>query len=617
MKRIADILAEELFSRGLNQVFMVTGGGAMHLNDALGRCQGMRVLFNHHEQACAMAAEGYARLCNRPAIVNVTTGPGGINALNGVYGAYVDSVPMVVLSGQIKRDTMQRNCAYPLRQLGDQEVDIIPMVRPVTKYAVTLQDPRQVREVAAKAVWLACHGRPGPVWIDVPMDVQGMRIDEKCLSFWDAEEQGNLSILRGDPNLHPNTLGDFVRTSPEHLARCVGHIVERLRSARRPVVLAGSGVRLSGMEEAFYTLLEKLGIPAVGGWNAYDLIADSHPCYAGRPGTVGDRAGNFSVQSADFLLVLGCRLNIRQISYNWHAFAPDAWKAQVDVDPGELSKPTLSNDLQVQADLRQFMPLLLEALAEWTPPPAHAAYLDWCRQRVRKYPVLPPEGQQGKKINPYAFMAALFDQLEEGDAVVAANATAAVVSAQVGALKPGVRLFSNSGAASMGYDLPAALGAAVSGRAKRIICLAGDGSIMMNIQELQTIVGNKLPLHIFLLHNEGYLSIKLSQGTHFPDNRLGTAPNDGVTFPDFARLGEAFGLHCETLADGVDLAQRIGSVLGQPAPYFCQVMLDPDQGFEPKLASRVLPDGSMVSPALDDMAPFLSPQELAANRWRG
>ena len=614
MKRVADILVDELVRHGLTQVFMVTGGGAMHLNDAFGRRKELAICCNHHEQACSMAAEGYARLAGKPAIVNVTTGPGGINALNGVYGAYVDSIPMVVVSGQIKRDTMLRNFAPPLRQLGDQEVDILPIVRPLTKYATELQNPLRVREVIAKAVHLAQSGRPGPVWINVPMDVQGALVEEASLPKWDPQQPQCLLELRGDPDVARNTLADFTLASETAMKRAVQTIMEKLRQSKRPVILAGTGVHLCGLQEEFLSFGEKLGIPLVGGWNAYDLVPNAHPCYAGRPGTVGDRAGNFTVQNADFLLTLGCRLNIRQISYNWNAFAPHAWKAQVDADSAELHKPTLNNDLAVQADLRAFLPLLAEAAQDWSTLPDHAQYLGWCRERVSQYPVLQHSHTVSSAVNPYYFMDALFALLEEGDVVVAANATAAVVSAQAGRMKKGVRLFSNSGDASMGYDLPASIGAALSGKAKRLVCLAGDGSIMMNLQELQTIIGYKLPIILFILNNNGYLSIRMTQSAYFADNMFGTGPENGVSLPDFLKLAQALGYPCQRVASHAELQRILPQSLNGTAPAVYEIMLDPKQLFEPKLASRAMPDGTMVSPALDDMAPFLPEEELKRNR---
>ena len=615
MKRISDIIVNELISLGFKQVFMITGGGAMHLNDAFSRRKNdLNITFNHHEQASAIAAESYCRLCGEPAILNVTTGPGGINALNGVHGAYVDSIAMVIISGQIKRDTMAKNYPIPLRQLGDQEVDIISMVKSITKFAIELQDPSKTLEIIDKAVYIAKNGRPGPVWIDVPMDIQSALIDETQLRPWSCNEQALLE-LRGDFGLSPNTLGDFSCDSPRILREKAEVIINHLKRAQRPVLMGGTGIHIAKCEDAFLTFAEKTQIPAVGGWNAYDLVPTMHECYAGRPGTVGDRAGNFTVQNADFLLILGCRLNIRQISYNWNAFAEGAWKAHIDIDPAELHKPTLNNNISVHADLKIFMPILQEELKKWAQKTEHKNYLNYCRSLVQQYPVLLPLHKHSAKVNHYYFMNALFNELSEGDVVVAANATAAVASAQAGMMKKGVRMYSNSGSASMGYDLPAAIGAAMTGRAKRIICLAGDGSIMMNLQELQTISTMDVPIIIFLLNNDGYLSIRLTQSAYFPDNKIGTGPSNGVIFPDFVKIANAFGIKHDKIMNHKHLTEKIKEALSNTKPAFYEILLDAEQGFEPKLASRALEDGTMLTPALDDMAPFLPQEEL--DRIRG
>jgi acetolactate synthase-1/2/3 large subunit len=612
VKRVADILAEELAAYGLEHVFMITGGGAMHLNDAFGRCKKFQIVFNHHEQASAMAAESYCRLSGRPAILNVTTGPGGINALNGVYGAYVDSTSMIVVSGQVKRQTMARNFPLPLRQLGDQEADIISMVRQVTKYAVELQNPHRVREVVRKALYVSTHGRPGPVWIDVPMDVQGAMVDEGNLCGWSPDTAGLLE-LQGDRDLSPNTLGDFTLLPDDILRHKAREIAARLLSAKRPVLMGGTGVHIAGCRRAFLELAELLRKPAAAGWNAYDLIPTDHPCYAGRPGTVGDRPGNFTVQNADFLLILGCRLNIRQIGYGEFAFAPRAWKAHVDVDPAELYKPTLAPDMPVQADLKRFMPVLREALAGRQAVPEHAAYLAWCRERVCRYPVLCRTYPDDARINPYFFMDRLFARLRPDDVVVTANATAAVTSMQCGFIKDGMRVYSNSGDASMGYDLPAAIGAAVSGKGKRVICLAGDGSIMMNLQELQTAAQYRLPVVIYILNNNGDHSIRQTQQAYFPDNILGLDPASGVTFPDFLKVADSLGLAGQRVSTHAGVDAFLDASLTRPMPACHEVMLDTAQNFEPKLSSRKLEDGTMVSARLEDMAPFLSPEELHEN----
>jgi acetolactate synthase-1/2/3 large subunit len=602
--RVADYIASSLAEHGVEHVFMVTGGGAMHLNDAFGRERKLKIVHCHHEQACAIAAEAYARLSGNIAAVNVTTGPGGVNALNGVYGAYTDSIGMIVVSGQVKRETMVSSYDLPLRQLGDQEIDIVRMAEPVCKFTTVLRDPLEVRYVMEKAIWLARSGRPGPVWIDVPTDVQGAKIDPKSLHGFDplAEGRGGAPLAL-EPEANP-TRGDDL----ERVARTV---LERMMAATRPVIMVGTGIRISKSLDAFLRVADKLGVPVATAFNAHDVIWNDHPLYAGRPGTVGDRAGNFAVQNSDFLLILGCRLNIRQISYNWQSFAREAFKVMVDIDRAELEKPTLSIDMPVHADLADFIGALDRL--PYTPAPRHAAYVKWCRERIEKYPVVDPAyWAKASPINPYCFMGKLFDALVEDDIVVTGDGTACVAAFQSAFIKKGQRLFSNSGSASMGYDLPAAIGAHhASGR--RVVCLAGDGSIMMNLQELQTIAGANLPIKLVVLNNGGYSSIVQTQRNFFPDNIVGCGPSSGVTFPDFKKVLEAFGFGYQRVDHHDGMADVIAAMLDADGPQAIEVMLDPLQPFAPKLSSRRLEDGTMVSSPLEDMHPFLPRDELAEN----
>ena len=605
--RVADLIARLLVEHGITDCFMLTGGGAMHLNDAFGREKGLKKIFTHHEQAAAIAAESYCRLSGNPAVVNVTTGPGGVNALNGVYGAYVDSIGMVVVSGQVKRETCAPNYPLPLRQLGDQEVDIVSMVRGITKYAVVLNDPLDARKIIEKAIYLCRRGRPGPVWIDVPIDVQAAPVDFDALEPFDPA-----SIDPSDEAA--NTAAELNLLEGEALKSETAALLSELCAAERPVILAGAGVRISGQHTQFLEFAERFGIPVVTGWNAHDVIANSHPLYVGRPGTVGDRGGNFAVQTADYVLVLGSRLNIRQISYNWKSFARNAKVAMVEIDQAELDKPTLSLHRPVQADLRAFF-----AAAATLPVPvgdkknARAAFLARSRELAARYPVVLPEYWTTEGlINPYVFGELLFRELEEGDIVVSGDGTACVTIFQAANLKPGQRLYTNSGCASMGYDLPAAIGAYHAAGGRRIICLAGDGSIMMNLQELQTIVGQSLPIKIFVLNNDGYHSIRQSQQNHFPDNIVGCGPDSGLNFPDFAKLATGFGLASSNVATHADLSAAIRATLDADGPQLCEVMIDKSQEFAPKLSSRKLDDGTMVSPTLEDLSPFLPREELAA-----
>lgn len=593
MIRVADYIAQASAKHGVSHVFMVTGGGAMHLNDAFGRTKALKVVCCHHEQTCAMAAESYYRTTNRLAAVNVTTGPGGTNAITGVYGAYVDSMAMIVISGQSKWESLVRSTNLPLRQLGDQEVDIIKMVQGVTKYAVVVQDPQSIRYHLERAFHLALSGRPGPVWLDVPINVQGSKIDPTALMGYDPAE-------------------DASAWETSDLLAAVNEVVARLQAAERPVIYAGTGVRLSGQYRTFLNLAEKLGVPIVGAWNSNDLLPDDHPAYAGRPGSIGDRAGNFTVQNADFLLILGCRLNIRLVSYNWEKFARHAFKVMVDVDAAELKKPTLKIDLPVHADLKDFLPVLAAATAKWQP--RNAAWLAWCRARVAKYPVVLPEyWQLTDKVNPYCFMERLSAQVVENELIACGDGTACVTAFQAIRIRKGMRLFHNSGCASMGYDLPAAIGVAEAHPGRRVICLAGDGSIMMNLQELQTIVGRKLPIKVFIMNNTGYHSIRQTQANFFSDNIVGCGTDSGLSFPDFGKVAHAFGLPFRRCQTHGELSSAIEATLAEQGAAICEIMIDLAQSFAPKLSSRKLEDGRMVTAALEDMAPFLSREELKSN----
>jgi len=594
MIRVADYIAQMLVRHGVRHVFMVTGGGAMHLNDAFGRCAGLELICCHHEQTCAMAAESYFRVSNRLAAVNVTTGPGGTNAITGVYGAHVDSMAMIVVSGQSKWETLVRSTALPLRQLGDQEVDIIRVVAGVTKYAVLVQDPLTIRYHLERALHLATSGRPAPVWLDVPINVQAAKIDPESLAGYDPAEDA------------------LVYETPD-LGAAVADVVARLQAAERPVIYAGTGIRLAGQYERFLALAGRLGVPVVTAWNSNDLLTDDHPAYAGRPGSLGNRAGNFTVQNADFLLILGCRLNIRLVSYNWENFAPRAVKAMVDVDAAELKKPTLKIEVPIHADLRDFLPALAAAMAGWAP--RHAAWLGWCRERLTRYPVVLPEyWNLPDKVNPYCFMDRLFARLEESELIACGDGTACVTAFQAATIRTGQRLFHNSGCAAMGYDLPAAIGVATAFPGRRVICLAGDGSIMMNLQELQTIAGRRLPVKVFILNNSGYHSIRQTQQNFFADNIVGCGTDSGLSFPDFGKVAFAFGLPFQRCERHADLDATIAATLASPGAAVCEIMLDLAQVFAPKLTSRKLEDGRMVSSPLEDMAPFLSREELASNR---
>ncbi|SAL64616.1 thiamine pyrophosphate-binding protein [Caballeronia telluris] len=599
--RVAEYLASFLAEQHAGHVFMLTGGGAMFLNDALTHADGLTPVYCHHEQACAMAAEGYARVTNRPGVVNVTTGPGGINALNGVFGAYTDSIPMLVLSGQVKRDThLATTPVDGLRQLGDQEVDIVSMARPVCKDALTLKDPQHARAVIERAWALCQHGRPGPVWIDIPIDVQSAQIDADALEAWDGQLPALAARLEG-----------------RALESAVKNLLGRVTGASRPLFLLGTGARLSGQHENIVRVAEALGVPLATAWT-HDTVPSDHPLFAGRPGTIGTRQGNFVLQAADLLVVFGSRLNIRQTGYNFGSFAKNAVVVQIDIDEAESRKPTYSPDEAVIADLRDLVPLLLADAPAAAAPERFEAWRAWIAQTKKRYPALDarPRPWNGR-INPYVFIDELFKLSRPGDVVATGNASACIIPFQIAPIKNTVRLFSNSGSASMGYDIPAAIGAAFAIPAGgRVWALAGDGSTQLNVQELQTIAHYKLPIKVVVLNNEGYLSIRSSQANFF--KRLaGEGPESGVTFPNFADIGAAYRLPSVRI-DRQNFREALREAIEAPGPMLIEVMLDPQQGFEPRVSSRQLPDGTIQSPQLEDMFPFLQAEELeVAMRYPG
>jgi acetolactate synthase-1/2/3 large subunit len=591
--KLSDYIVGQLADWGVRHIFLVTGGGAMHLNDSIGKEPRIHYICNHHEQASAMAAEAYARISGQPGVVNVTTGPGGINALNGVFGAWTDSIPMLVVSGQVKRETCMRAQGITgLRQLGDQEIDIVAMIANITKYAVMIDDPLSIRYHLERAWHLAKSGRPGPCWLDIPVDVQSAQVDKASLRAYDPAEDAPLW------------------SEPEVRKQC-SQVLERIRAAKRPVILAGTGVRIADALDEFHQLVQKLQIPVTTAWT-HDLIASNDKLFCGRPGTIGDRAGNFTVQNADLVLVLGSRLNVRQVSYNWQSFAPRAFKIQVDIDASELHKPLVRPDLAINSDLKFFLKELAAASDRSTYARRHQQWLEWCRERVARYPVMKDHQRKSvSPLDPYQFMEQLSSLLAEDDVVICGDATACIVTFQVMQIRKGQRLISNSGSASMGYDLPAAVGAAVARNGARVICMAGDGSLQLNIQELQTIKHHQLPVKLFVLNNGGYLSMRATQSNFF-GRFTGAGPSSGVSFPDFVKVGCAYGIPSVRIDRAADMPQ-VQAALDQPGPALIEVMLDPKQEFEPRTKSKQMPDGKIVTPPLEDMYPFLDADDLASN----
>lgn len=592
--KLSDYLISQLEALNVDTVFMVSGGGAMHLDDSLGKSKKIRLICTHHEQAAAMAAEAYARTAQKLAVVCVTTGPGGLNCLNGLFGAWTDSAPVLFISGQVKYSTTLSACPHiPLRQLGDQEVDIIRVVTPLTKFARMVANPADIKAVLDEAVYRARTGRPGPVWIDIPLNVQAAPID-------------------------PDTLKTFTPPEPNKsldLDALITQAARRLQQAKRPLLVAGNGIHCAQAQGQLRAFLNKTQIPVVTTFNGFDLVPSADPLFAGRIGTVGQRAGNFALQNADVVLFAGTRNNIRQISYNWENFAKNAFKMVVDIDPAELQKPTLKPDLALCADVGMVLKKLTDAFV----PQTHIApWRAYCRAMREKYPALRefsirPQDQ----VHPYLFMQTLSRVLPPNSRVAASNGTACVAFFQAFESQAGQRLLLNSGDASMGYGLPAALGLCAAAGNLPTVCLEGDGSLMMNLQELQTLKTHALPVKVFVIKNGEYLSIIQTQRNFFDGRLVGCNKQSGVEVPDFVKIAQAFGLPALRIERNEELENKIRQVWQMPGPVLCELECTSQYVFAPKLSARTLPDGSMQSPSLEDMSPFLTEQEMRENKAPG
>ena len=597
MKTVAHIIADFLADKGVTDVFTVTGGGAMFLNDALGHHPKLRSTYNHHEQACSIAAEGYARLTGKIAAVCVTSGPGGTNAITGVMGGYLDSVPMFIVSGQVKRATTVWSVPeLNLRQLGDQEFPIVDSVACMTKYAVMVTEPNDIMYHLEKAWFLANNGRKGPVWLDIPIDVQAAPVDEENLRHFEGSQE--LVALA-------------VQEKPVYDEALTEQILAKIKKSKRPVMIVGEGIRFAGVKDKLLKVMDMLKIPVVTAWNAHDLVADDNPYYAGRPGSVGTRGGNFVMQGSNLVISLGCRLNIRQISYNYKEWSPEAYKIMVDIDEAELNKPTISIDMKVHADVTDVLDSIITS--GYDGGDAHKEWLKWSRDINAKYPAcLSSYEKVNDPINPYVFIDRFSKILEDDDAVICGNGSACVITFQGMHIKDETRLFTNSGCAAMGYGFPAALGCAVARGGKRTICVDGDGSFQMNIQEMQTVIYNKMNLKTFIINNNGYHSIRQSQTARFDPPLVGVCDGNGLSFPDLSKLAPAYGMRYVKISSVDEIENKVKEALAGGDPVLCEVFVDYRQNFEPKLSSKALPDGTMVSPPIDDMFPFLSREEFDA-----
>ena len=586
MQRVADYVAEYIYQLGVKNVFMVSGGGMMFLSDGLALHPHMKVTCTHHEQAAAMAAVGYAKYNESYGVAYITTGCGGTNALTGLLDAWQDNVPCIFISGQCKRKETVRNSGLPLRQFGVQEVDIVAVAQPMTKYAVMVNEPEKIAWHLDRAAYLARSGRPGPVWLDIPMDVQGAVIDETKLERY---EPGSEKF-------------DF-RTEP--LPSELQTVADLLVASKRPVIVAGQGIRISGAIPAFRKMVEDNRIPVVASRLGIDMLPSDHPLFIGRIGNKGDRAGNFAVQNADLVIVIGSRLSVSSTGHEYQTFAREAKIVIVDIDPVEHRKNTVRIDHFINADALRFVEQLKPAgLTDF------AAWANTCLAWKKKWLVCLPEYATSEKVNLYYFVDCL-TRMMKSDAVLVSDAGSAFyVASQAGQFNHEQRYVTSGGQADMGFTLPAAIGVSVARNSGEVMAITGDGSLQMNIQELQTMVHNRLPIKLFVWNNDGYLSIRASQAKFFEGRFIGTDSTSGVSFPDTGKIADAYGIKFFRVNTSFELGHVLKDILAYDGPVICEVMCLRDQEIIPTVASYRKDDGTMVSRPIEDMYPFLDREEF-------
>jgi len=586
--KLSDYIFHFLQEKGIKDIFAVSGGGAMHLIDSMGKNERINYIATHHEQAASMAAEGYSRIKKLPGVCVVTSGPGGTNTSTGVIGAWIDSIPMIIISGQVTSDTLSRGT--PLRQFGIQECDNTKYAKDYTKYAITVTDPNKIRYHLERAYHLAITGRPGPVWLDIPLDIQGKII--------------NLDEL--ESFITPEVAKKEVKQIPE--------IIKDIKNAKRPVIIYGYGVRLSNSEELLLQFIKTTNIPVISSWTASDIVPTTSDFYIGRSGIIGDRAGNFSVQNADLLVILGSRMSIPQVGYNYEIFAREAKKIMVDIDIAEMNKESLSIDTKIESDLKDFFEQILSYISKNNIVfERQQLWMDKCQEWKTKYPVCLPEYKEEIEfVNSYYFIDFLSSKLPNDAVVVTDMGTSFTCTMQTFKTKKGQRLFTSSGHASMGFGLPGVIGACIANERKKTIGISGDGGLQMNIQELQTIATYQLPIILFVINNNGYLTIKSMQQNHF-GRLVGSDPTSNVKCPSMEKIALAYGIDFVKLLNHDDLHKKIDNILNVDKPMICEIMMHPDQPLIPKVSSMKLPDGSVVSKPLEDLYPFLPRDEFKEN----
>ncbi len=600
--KLSDYVVRFVAEQGVKHVFLLVGGGAMHLNDSLARCHQLQPVCNHHEQAAAIAAENYAKCTNHLGVAMVTTGPGGTNAITGLAGAWLDSTPCLFISGQVKRpDRMydREGNHRGVRQIGNQELDIVSVVKPLTKYAVTIDDPNSIRYHLEKAVSLARSGRPGPVWVDIPIDVQGAPVDDAAL-----------------PGFSPETAAPSPASSASaaSLPEQVSKIIGMLNGAERPLLMIGNGVRLAGAEALLEETVRLINVPVETTWVAMDLIGDADPLFVGRPGTVAARGANFALQNCDFLLAIGARMDLPIVGYTPENMARGAWKAMVDVDAAELRKMGNTVHMPVCADARQFIEELLRQ-RDHIAKADRSCWIKRCQDWKSRYPVVTDEHRRPEgRVSIYNLAEVIAAETAASDCIVSGSSGSGIeVFLFAFPVRKGQRVYHTAGLGAMGFGIPASIGVCLASGGRRTVCVDGDGGFQLNIQELATIAHLGLPIKFFVLNNEGYASIRASQTNFFGAPSIGCGPETGMRLPDFRKVARAYGLKTAIIEDQSDLRASVRKVLRMKGPVVCDVKVIPDEVRAPRLSSVQRPDGSFVSKPLEDLWPFLDREEFLAN----
>lgn len=594
--KLSDFVIDFIAKTGVKHIFLVSGGGNIHLIDSVGKSTKIKYICNHHEQACATAAEAYSKITGNLGVCLVTTGPGATNTITGVLGAWLDSIPMLVISGQVRRDLI--GAGKGLRQLGDQETNIVDIVKPITKYAKTVMNPEDIRFHFEKAVYLAKNGRPGPVWIDIPLDVQGIYI--------------KLSKLK---KFNPDTIKLSYQTNKKTLKRLVSQTITRLKKAKRPILYVGHGIRLAHAQNQITHLISLLKIPALTSYAGYDLIPSNSPYFFGRAHAFGQRAANFIIQNCDLLLSIGARLDIRTIGFTYKAFARGAYKIMVDIDSEELNKKILSVDLKANFDAKVFIEEMIKQLKQKQLKINIDDWLFYGKKMNQKYPIMSKEFWKEKKyVNPYCFIETISKLLKPGEIIVLSDGVGPLnCSYQALFIQKGQRVILNNGCAQMGYGLPAAIGASFAAGKQRVICFEGDGSLQLNIHELQVMKHYNLPIKLFIYSNDGYLSIRNTQNNLFAGRHVASDFKSGVSCPDFVKVAMAYGLPAVRINNHQDMKAKIEKVLNTKGPIVCDINSVRNLTLIPKLLTKKTSDGRFVSPPLEEMSPLLPKNELIKN----